>query len=537
MTNLPWQEKTPELKITFLFTNTEHIFYIQTGTLSNETAGYRACRCLHGFYRLDRFGPCSECPTHGVSCVHDTAILAPNYFWKWPNQTTRDIYRNFVENILTFGPEYNKTFSRFDEPLPKPLKCPYSGSCYGGIDSACNVRYKGTLCATCSNNHYFRFNTCLECPRMTVTIISSGVVILVFVAVFLLVLWGDSRRIENNRTVADVVMSCCKIVIGFYQVIAGIFSALARVQWPVTLISIGKCLKFVEGNILQFAPLSCIHSQLRPDPFLQFVLAVGTNILVVSLILLYLFLKKRYINKMEIFMSEKTMKISRLEKSCYRNIFLFLLLSYPMTSKKIIHILPLPGVCVNVCFNQNDSECISLLKADYSIQCFTARHNVFWKIAAVFALYPVFFPLLMLLPIYKYRDSESEEEIAFGLRVFFENYKKKYWFWEIVEMYRKLILTSLILFFGSESRSQIGFTLITASASGIAYTLFRPVKGKFEDRLQTFVLWIIFFNVCLGAIYSVPDANGDQMENDSIFVNFLFVLLNSSVLIIAVGKF
>ena len=50
-------------------------------------------------------------------------------------------------------------------------------------------------------------------------------------------------------------MSCCKIVIGFYQVIAGIFSALARVQWPVTLISVGKYLKLVEGNILQFAHL------------------------------------------------------------------------------------------------------------------------------------------------------------------------------------------------------------------------------------------------------------------------------------------
>jgi len=143
----------------------------------------------------------------------------------------------------------------------------------------------------------------------------------------------------------------------------------------------------------------------------------------------------------------------------------------------------------------------------------------------------------MLVTIYKYRESESEEEMAFGLRVFFENYKKKYWFWEIVEMYRKLILTSLILLFGSESRSQIGFTLITASASGIAYTLFRPIKGKFEDRLQTFVLWIIFFDVCLGAIYSESDVGGDHMENDSILVNVLFVMLNSSVLIIAVGKF
>ena len=51
--------------------------------------------------------------------------------------------------------------------------------------------------------------------------------IALFVAVFLMVLWGDSRRADNNRTVADVVMSCFKIVIGFYQVIAGIFSALA----------------------------------------------------------------------------------------------------------------------------------------------------------------------------------------------------------------------------------------------------------------------------------------------------------------------
>ena len=70
-------------------------------------------------------------------------------------------------------------------------------------------------------------------------------------------------------------------------------------------------------------------------------------------------------------------------------------------------------------------------------------------------------------------------------------------------MYRKLILMSLIPLFGSESRSHIAVTFVTASASGISYTPFRPFKGKLEDRLQSFVLWIIFFNVCRGAIYSV----------------------------------
>lgn len=207
-----------------------------------------------------------------------------------------------------------------------------------------------------------------------------------------------------------------------------------------------------------------------------------------------------------------------------------------MTSKKIINILPLPGVCVNVCFTYDDRDCISLLKADYSLRCFTTRHNAFWHIAAVFALYPVIFPLLLLFPIYKYRESGTDEEIAFGFKVFFENYKEKYWYWEIVEMYRKLTLISVVLLFGSESHSQIGFAVVAASASGIAYTLVRPIKGKFEDGLQTFVLWIIFFNVCLGAVYSQPTIKQSQGGNDSIFVNAVFVVLNSAVLFIVLGK-
>ena len=511
---------------------------VLTGTLSNETAGYRACRCLHGFYRLDRFGPCSACPDHGIDCVNDTAILAPGYYWKWANQSINEFYKNFVSNIQCFGPDYNETFSKFTMSLPNPVKCPYAGSCKGGIDSECHEGYQGNLCATCKNGYYLRFNTCLKCPRLSVAIISSVVVIALFVLVFLMVLWGDSKHTENNRTVADIIMSCFKIVIGFYQVIAGIFSALARVHWPVALISMEKCLKLVEGNIFQFAPLSCIHSQLRLNQFVKFILVLSLNISVVSLILIYLLIKKCYIKRrMDCPENEKQLEASRLKKSCYRNIFLFLLASYPVTSKVIIQILPLPGACVTQCFTNDKTQCISLLRADYSIRCFTAKHQLYWPIAAVFALYPLGFPLLMLLLIYKYRESRVDEEIAFGLKVFFENYKNKFWFWEITEMYRKLILIALIFLFDSESLSQIGLTVFTVSAFGVAYTLFRPIKAKFEDGLQTFVLWIIFFDVCLGAMYSNCGATKGQKGNDSLFVNILFVVLNSSVLLVALGKF
>ena len=256
-----------------------------TGTLSNKTAGFRACRCLEGFYRLDRFGPCSECPAHGIDCVNDTAILAPNYYWKWTNQSHSNFYENFVQNIHSYRPDYNHVYSRFTIPLPKPVKCPYAGSCKGGIDSECTEGYKGDLCATCRNGYYLRFNTCLKCPRFAVVIVSSILIVLSFVVVFLMVFWGDSKQTENNRTVADVIMSCFKIVIGFYQVISGIFTSLARVKWPVALIPMEKFLKVVEGNIFQFAPLSCIYYQLRLDAFSKFILVLSINFSVVCTIL------------------------------------------------------------------------------------------------------------------------------------------------------------------------------------------------------------------------------------------------------------
>ena len=92
---------------------------------------------------------------------------------------------------------------------------------------------------------------------------------------------------------------------------------------------------------------------------------------------------------------------------------------------------------------------------------------------------------------------------------------------------------SLIFLFGSEGVSQIGLTLLVVSVFGVAYTFFRPIKGRFEDLLQTFVLWVIFFDVCLGAMYSTFDVTED---NDSLIVNILFVILNSSVLLVALGK-
>mgnify|MGYP000550835507 CR=1 FL=1 len=46
----------------------------------------------------------------------------------------------------------------------------------------------------------------------------------------------------------------------------------------------------------------------------------------------------------------------------------------------------------------------------------------------------------------------------------------------------------------------------------------------------------IFFNVCLGAVYSRPTLNEGHGDNNSLFVNVMFLILNCAVLVVAVGK-
>ena len=498
-------------------------------------------------------------------CASDTAMLASNYYWSWTSEAHKNNFKKFVENILNHGPDYNKTHSKFEGSLPLPHKCPRVESCKGGIDSECHVGYKGLLCASCTDDHYSRMNTCLKCPSRARAILSFVGVVLIVVVVFLAVFLGDSIKAGNHRTWADVIMSCFKIIIGFYQVMSGIFSALVRIHWPVTVITIATWLKFVEGNILQFAPLSCIHPIFRFDPFVDFAIAVSVNMLAVLFILGYLLLKSLYIeNQKDLTDDDKTSAISNLKKSCYRNIFLFLLTLYPTTATKIARIIP--NACVETCFTEDKSRCESFLRADLSIRCFTSRHNIFWHFAVVSALYPVCFPLLLLVLLYncyrkpvgrrlaslECRTDDQEEvknlrdlvphdkrEIAFGLSVFFENYRFGCWYWEVLEMYRKLLLTSVMLTFTPESRCRIGFSVIIASIFGIFHTSFRPIKSKFEDLLQTVSLWVIFFDVCFAAILADADvlSHSDlKREKDSVFANVLFVVLNCLVLIIALGK-
>ena len=50
------------------------------------------------------------------------------------------------------------------------------------------------------------------------------------------------------------------------------------------------------------------------------------------------------------------------------------------------------------------------------------------------------------------RNNASNTEMTSGLRFLFETYKTLSWFWELVEMTRKVILTCGLIFIGKEEQ-------------------------------------------------------------------------------------
>ena len=78
-------------------------------------------------------------------------------------------------------------------------------------------------------------------------------------------------------------------------------------------------------------------------------------------------------------------------------------------------------------------------------------------------------------------------ELVEGLRFLFGNYKPHTWYWELIEMSRKVILTSGLILVGHESRSYIGLAWVVAGVYGIHFSWMRPtgpIRKQVNDDLH-----------------------------------------------------
>ena len=549
-----------------------------SGTNTSDFAFYRACRCLSGFARESRFGECHKCNSTGIESKDDYQILKKGFWWTWhSNLTAKDEFRVFLDNLKTKDDSYDRKASTFTGFLPQPHMCPISGSCLGGLEAKCQQNYTGVFCAVCSKGYFKTFHRCIKCHSPAIAALIFLGYFALFIVVCILISWTDKMNAEegNQRTMADIILSNLKILLGFYQVLSGIIKTLSHIRWPTTLTKTIAIFEFLQFEVLSSPSLECVKAEWRLNALREFWLGLLITVTFPLLVLLYFGAKKLYLHVTIASLSSFKNKSFSCAKNCLRTIALFYFATYTITSRRVIQILPIS--CHRFCINKNkDGSCfmeLSYMRADYGQKCLSEGSAVSLNFIGHAALViPFGLPMLLLLLLHHFRAESREENgndedaskmvyIAwqedadlllhrnanhkketvgnFALKFAYENYNESCWYWEALEMARKLIMTAGFAALIQHTRVGLGGLITVAWFFAILHALRRPIKDNFENFLQLLSLCIIPLNMSIGAVLQASNIRDEDIINvvdDSWWLGILLVMINSLIAVFVFGR-
>ncbi|XP_065828562.1 uncharacterized protein [Oscarella lobularis] len=534
-----------------------------SGTDTTKHAGYRACDCVSNHFRLDRYGECVKCNGKGEQCQDDYLSVANKYWWRWEDAETEYRYSLLVENLKNRGDNYNRNTTKFTGILPKIHLCPISESCNGRNSSVrinnsdmCTEGYEGILCGNCSTGYHFWFQKCYACPQKWRTILQifGFLALLVFLATILYVI---DKNVRNKKTnvVVDQLSSSLKILVGFFQVMSAVLDALSYVPWPQAILSVGHFMKTIELNILAVAAISCLNEKLRFNALEIPGLKVAIQLCFLCCFWVYYKIRLRIIRRSASRLSTTTfrLRVSQVRTACLRNSWWILFVGYPSTAASIMATFPYKTwTCMKVCFHESlnqstqDQYCKWILKDDYSVECNFGASTFLWAVCWILISYVIILPILLFVALKMKNKRTFWEQCSFtcdfydSLAFLDGNYKPRFWFWEVVEILRKLVLISGIGFFGRMSHSGLALATLLAVLFLVLHAQLQPIERRSEHWLQLIALSVICTNLMMGAVFFLSyqdkrDPGYNSLLDEKRFSNIV-ITANSFFLICIICK-
>ncbi|XP_071851266.1 uncharacterized protein [Apostichopus japonicus] len=506
------------------------------GTDHTRHAGFRACFCKRNYTRSNRFGLCTLCLYTGLNCTDDFKSLLPGYYWNWSfTGMNLSLYSSFVKNLLTLNNSYDRSTSEYNHKMPRAFKCPRPESCENNysytptrINGNCLNGYRGWLCSKCQDAYYSVLHYCFPCQSKWFIISEMIITLSLCFLIIILVIWQNTKKRETDgRLFVDKLSSRMKIFLGFYQVVGDLYESIHIVTWGGPLRFVWELFSYVALNILKitFRP-QCLNSRLLIDPIIRFKMALLLPIAIILVSTVIYLVSKIYFKFFSKDGSAEIMtKLKKIKSKLHTYVLLVLFITYQPTCDAIFEIYP--GSCDTFRVDQEGNMTISLLRADYDINCESIDQYQAEAYIAT-AVYVIAFPFFLLILLRKYcrkssikraniqcnnssnlneetplinTSQKQRQNIPSCLNFLCENYKDKFWFWEILELGRKVGQTMLITLLGWGDALTKLFTIGTSVLFLTLHVKFSPMKSRFEQHLQLFSLTAIFLNILVAAVY------------------------------------
>lgn len=394
--------------------------------------------------------------------------------------------RNVIKLRAGWWREKNSTAFLFE--------CPYGETaCLGGekVGAAlCREGYEGPLCAVCSEGYYFQSvdSTCQSCPQSQALNVFSIVLIIVLGATLMLAairnssvmnlitdfsllsffafisrdIIGVDLNWESEEFQIALERATCKskIYVTLFQILSS-FPFVLQLSFPATFSKIMSFGSIVNLNIFNDAALNCDY---RYD-YIDFLLIV-TIVPAILTALWVMMYTCQYSYKRWYQLKPRTDASVVQLYSTYLKVFL------------VSSFLALPGISIFIfrTFNCQDLDPSShggrYLRSDYSISCESARYE--WgrnyAVWMVF-VYPVGVTCYYFWLLYSHRGairnresvallSEEDHRSIEPFNLLFSSYQPRYWYWEVIETIRRLLLTGVLALFNQGSGLQIVFAFV-----------------------------------------------------------------------------
>ena len=406
----------------------------------------------------------------------------------------------------------------------------------------CEEGYTGPLCAVCKSNYLSWFGSCQPCPPLWRTLLQlTGTLLFLFLLMALLY-WSDSYRQRSAKkkaaTIIDLIAAKVKIVIGFVQVMGGVIAALLYIPWPAAMLDVGSKLKIIGMNVIEVANPSCLSDSLRVNGLMKPIISFAAQLLAVGFIFSYYQIRYRVLPRLSRNFVTDNKRLSRTRRSCFRNSWWLLFLSYPSTTAHVMATMPYrPWTCMELCQHEHQTDCEWRLKADMNIVCdysgsFTPK--ITWIVCWCITIYVISLPCLVLWGLLvrhrkQYRSQRDEQTDADGLlepllvnsalqevsvktelleslAFLDENYQSRFWYWELTEILRKFLLTCAVEYYGSSSLSGVAIAALIANVFLLLHAQFKPIKRKSEHWLQLVSLLVVSLNLMMATLIALQQA-------------------------------
>ena len=462
--------------------------------------------------------------------------------------------------------------------FPEANVCLNRDACrFENFSTVCTYPYKGFLCADCIDGYFSNGYVCKLCPsnkKKALNMFIAAFLVLVMSVVVVALVWVKSNKEELNR-----LLSKAKIGVNYYYNCSKIFEVMSFVEWPTTISNMINFLKALELNPITLLSFKCWF--IKFNLYHNYILFATINgCILVTTILGFMLLKVRYS-----FGSIGKKQVKRARKSLISVAFLLIFLLYPLTSVSIVQLLPV--ACKEYYLSFPKKHPVSYFMQDTAMRCFTPQHNrmlppVYLSLIYVLGI-PLGTPILVwylrrklnreaklslvpsktdlrrarkervegspLLPssdnIPDVEDRIQEnfsisEDIYVSLHFFYGNYREKFFFWESLEMSRKLFLASVAVFIGKTSRTVLALIIMVSGLSAISHAHFNPIASLSEHVLQLTCLSALFMILLCGLSMKMESSDNfaflSSKEEDAFGLTVALIFCTVIVALILLGE-